>query len=116
MIHEKSKTFFLQTGGVHCGYCTPFTLINMNLFVTPKTYKISGEKENSMGFFKELKKATKEASEEADRRIAEKRAREAEEAEKRKRDIDKRLDRAAKAAAGRIKAPRTIDDGENHNN
>jgi hypothetical protein len=92
----------------------------MNLFVTPKTYKRSGEKENSMGFFKDFAKGfvqgAKEGSAKADRRIAEKRAREAEEAEKRKRDIDKRLDRAAKAAAGRIKAPRTIDDGENHNN
>ena len=110
MIHEKSKTFFLQTGGVHCGYCTPFTLINMNLFVTPKTYKISGEKENSMGFFKELKKATKEASEEADRRIAEKRAREAEREANKDYEVSQKLKMAKLAAEGKIKQSTKTDE------
>ena len=114
MIHEKSKTFFLQTGGVHCGYCTPFTLINMNLFVTPKTYKISGEKENSMGFFKDFAKGfvqgAKEGSAKADRRIAEKRAREAEREANKDYEVSQKLKMAKLAAEGKIKQSTKTDE------
>lgn len=67
-----------------------------------------------MGFFKEAAKAiakgAREGSKEADRLIAEKRKREAEEEERRRKTIDQRLERAAKAYEGRLRAPRIHND------
>lgn len=67
-----------------------------------------------MGFWKELKKATKDAiregHEDARKRIAEERKREAEEEERRRKTIDQRLERAAKAYEGRLRAPRIHND------